>query len=352
MISIKGFKNNILVTLLTITIIFLIGIIDFKTGVELSFSLFYLIPIVLLSLYSGTSKNTIILVSFIAALCWFFSEFINRDFSVLFFPIWNAFVRLSIFLTIGLTIYYLKIKEYKLIKANTDLKKLNEEKNRMIGVAAHDLKNPIGAIYSLSHLMISDSNNIDEELVEELKIIETLSSNTLVVLGNLLSVSAIESGKIDLNTKTHNYVDFVKQQIVFNQILADKKKIKIFLTTEKETINLNFDNHYLSEVIDNLLSNAIKYSPNNSQVHVNISMNSSNEVLTEIIDNGKGIKEDEQKMLFNYFQRTTTLPTDGESSTGLGLAIAKKIVTLHQGKIGVESTINKGSNFYFSIPNK
>jgi signal transduction histidine kinase len=113
---------------------------------------------------------------------------------------------------------------------------------------------------------------------------------------------------------------------------------------------INFDNHYFSEAIDNFLSNAIKYSYNNSEIIVKISLPDDKHLLTEVIDKGKGIEEGEQQKLFNYFQKTSTRPTGGEISTGLGLAIAKKIITLHNGEIGVKSVLDQGSNFYFTLP--
>jgi len=352
MFSLKGIKNRFLILLFTLLLIILIGSMDFKTGVELSFSLFYIIPIAFYSLYQGTNRNEILIICFTAAASWFISEYFNKEYSSVFYPIWNTFVRLVIFITIGLTLLYLKIKDKKLYKANEDLQLLNDEKNTMIGIAAHDLKNPIGAIYSLSNLLNEGDKKqiIPSEISEGLQIIETLSSNTLEVLNNLLNVSAIESGKVELEINTNDYIAFVRQQIIFNQILANNKLINIKLETEITTIKINFDKRYLSEVIDNLLSNAIKYSFQKTENIVKISKTENNELLTEVIDEGKGIPLKEQEQLFNYFQKTSTVPTKGEQSTGLGLAIAKKIVKLHNGTIGVKSIANKGSNFYFTLP--
>ncbi|MFT7351415.1 MAG: signal transduction histidine kinase [Flavobacterium sp.] len=109
-----------------------------------------------------------------------------------------------------------------------------------------------------------------------------------------------------------------------------------------------FDENHLSEVTNNLLTNAIKFSDRNSNIKVKIVKNPAT-VLTEIIDNGKGIAEVEQSKLFNYFQKTSTLPTDGESSSCLGLAISKKIITQHGSTIGVKSELGKGSTFFFEF---
>ena len=268
----ENVKSRFFSLLITLVAIFLIGIVDFKTGVEFSFSFFYIIPIALLSIYGNTNKTLIIIISIVAAICWFVSEFYNREFSLIFYPIWNGLVRLFFFSLIGLLLFNLRIKEKKLSNINDELKRLNNEKNRMIGVAAHDLTNPISAINSFSHLLVGDSENSKEELVEGLEIIENLSSNTLAVLKNLLNVSTIESGKVELKIKKLNYIEFVTQQKKFNQILANNKKIKIALITELDAVDLFFDNNYLSQAIDNLLSNAIKYSTHHSDILIKVSI--------------------------------------------------------------------------------
>jgi len=167
-----------------------------------------------------------------------------------------------------------------------------------------------------------------------------------------LDVSKIESGKVELKLETQDYLSFIKKQISLNQILARHKNITILLSTDRDSIIADFDNHYLSEAIDNLLSNAIKYSYNNSEILVKISLPDDRKILTEVIDKGQGIPEAEQQNLFSYFHTTSTRPTGGETSTGLGLAIVKRIITLHKGAIEVKSVIGQGSNFYFTLPIK
>ena len=121
----------------------------------------------------------------------------------------------------------------------------------------------------------------------------------------------------------------------------------ILETSEKEIL-IHFDEHYLAEVLNNLLTNAIKFSQPKSKIIIRITITGLNKVKTEIIDEGIGIPKEEQIKLFNYFQTTSSQPTAGEKSTGLGLAIAKKIITEHEGTIGVESSSN-GSNFYYEL---
>ena len=351
MIVLGKIENRLTILAIALLIIALLGFLDYKTGEELSFSVFYLIPISLLSLYRGTKVTSILISTFFASIIWFLAEYYTREYSNIFFPIWNAFARLVMYSAIGLLLLYLKEKDKRVNLVNSNLKALNEEKNKFIGIAAHDLRSPISGIYSLSDLLINEyKNNVSPKVLELLNLIRTMSNNTIIVLQNLLDVSKIESGKVELKLMTQDYISFIKNQIFLNQILANHKKISISLQSRIDSIMINFDNHYFSEAIDNLLSNAIKYSYNNSEIIVKISLPDDKHLLTEVIDKGKGIAEGEQQKLFNYFQKTSTRPTGGEISTGLGLAIAKQIITLHNGEIGVKSVLDQGSNFYFTLP--
>lgn len=342
--------NRVTSTLFSIFLICLIGFLDISTGVEMAFSLFYLIPIVLLSIQERTEKIDVIFCAFMAAGSWCYSEYTAVTLSHYFFPIWNTSVRLSLFLITGLLLYNLKQKDKRISKVNKKLVELNAEKNKFIGIAAHDLANPIGMIQTFSDLLIDNcADNRIAEVSEGLKIIKTLSTDTMSVLKNLLNVSVIESGKVELKIQQHDYIDFIQKQVLYSTIIAKNKSIVIDFSTSIESIAIPFDTHYLGQVIGNLLSNAIKYSYSESVIKVIVTLE-NNFVTTKIVDQGKGIPEQEQLTLFSYFQKTSTQPTDGESSTGLGLAIAKQIVNLHQGTIGLQSKINKGSTFYFSIP--
>ncbi|MCG9792990.1 sensor histidine kinase [Flavobacterium algicola] len=316
----------------------------------MAFSLIYLLPIMLLSINYETKFVDILFCSTIAAASWSYSEYSSVPFTSLFFAVWNTGVRFITFFTIGTLIFKLKEKDKRIQITNKKLNELNLEKNKFIGIAAHDLANPIGAINSFSELLIeSCAENKIDEVREGLDIIKTLSANTMGVLKNLLNVSVIESGKIDLKLRKGDYIQFVKNQITYNQIVAKNKNIIIRFESNLTSSLLIFDEHYLSEVTSNLLSNAIKYSYAGTEIVVKVSQTAT-ALLTEIIDQGKGIPEKEQQQLFFYFQKSSTQPTQGESSTGLGLAIAKQIVILHQGSIGLKSTVGEGSNFYYSLP--
>lgn len=348
---IKITENKLVLYPLILFSIILIGLCDYYTGIQLSFSFFYVLPILVIAIKTKTKPIEIILVCLFAGIVWFESEFHSNTFTSMFFPIWNSMIRILFFTSISLLLNFLKKRELNISLMNEKLILLNNEKNKFIGIAAHDLANPIGTIYSFSELLLDNqTNKMDQEMEESVSFIRDLSHNTLGVLKNLLNVSVIESGKIELKIEKNNYIEFITKQIIFNQILASKKKINIHLETAQEVILLNFDKTFLSQVVNNLLTNAIKFSFAESDILIKITKDKNNHIYTEVIDQGKGIPEKEKQKLFNYFQKTSTQPTNGEHSTGLGLAIAKQIITLHKGTIGVTTKENEGSNFHYSLP--
>lgn len=342
--------SKVTLLIISLTFLLLVGIVDYYTGSEISFLLFYLIPVFFLSLHRNSNKRLIIINSIIGGVIWFLSEYYSRNYTNDLIPIWNALVRLFVFLLFGMLLRLLNERFLKLEVVNKQLQLLNIEKNKFIGIAAHDIKNPIGTISSFSDLLISDfSDKMDDEAVEMIGYIKELSSNSLHILKNVLDISKIESGIIEIKTNKQDYIQFIKKQIFYYQILAKKKDIKLIFESELEKFIFEFDENYLGEVISNLLTNAIKFSNKNAEIIIKVSSNRDKKLKTEIIDFGKGIPESEHYKLFNYFQKTTTQPTDGEQSTGLGLAISKKIITEHKGIIDFTSEVNKGSNFYYEL---
>jgi signal transduction histidine kinase len=331
----------------------LVGYFDLLTGYELSFSFFYLIPISFFAISNQSTKINILIAALYSALLWFAAEFFSRPYSSTFFPLWNAIVRFSIFSAIGLLIFSLKEKQKKLNIINSTLETLNSEKNKIIGIAAHDLRNPIWGIQAFSEILLTEKKEfLQANIAEDIKIINELSLNTSQILENLLDVHKIESGRVELKTKEVDYIEFIKKQIEFNKVLASNKNIHIIFETTDDNISGEYDIIHLTQAFDNLISNAIKYSHPNSKILVKVSCKKNQHILTEVIDEGEGISEEYQKKLFNYFQKADSKPTAGEKSTGLGLAIAKHMIKIHGGEIGFRSNKGKGSNFYFTLPIK
>lgn len=350
MISFASITNKFAVSLISFVIIILIGFLDWYTGYELTLSIFYLIPVSLLAFYKNTTIPQLVINSFLAALAWFIADiYTSHPYTSLFFPLWETFARLVIFLSISILIYYLKKEHLKLIDSNKKLQALNVEKNQLLGMAAHDLRNPIAVVVSISNLLLNNKDYTEEDVKRLIERINQAGNNTIKLLNDLLDVSRIEAGTVNLKIRKVEYISFIKNCLQENQYLADKKRIKLMFETDIDPLVVEFDLTYMEEVINNLVSNAIKYSFEKSEVNIKITSNES-ELLTEITDKGVGIPENEVNKLFTPFQKSSARPTSGESSTGLGLAIVKKIVTLHNGSVGITSVWNEGTTAYFHLP--
>lgn len=229
---------------------------------------------------------------------------------------------------------------------------LNEQKNRIIGIAAHDLRNPMGVVQSFSELLLDTLDDTEPEKQRELlEYIYESSKASIDLLNDLLDVSKIEAGKMDLHLKEQDYENFVKKIFELNKIFARKKNIALKLKIPKKLPLIEFDSGKIEQVLNNFISNAVKFSFPVSSIYVTVE--SDNDFITTTVrDEGQGIPENEHYKIFKEFQKTSVKTTGGERSTGLGLAITKKIVEHHNGEIGFLSEKGKGSSFFFRLPVK
>jgi len=238
----------------------------------------------------------------------------------------------------------------ELHKKNHELSELNKLKNFFLGMAAHDLRNPLGIIISYSEFLMDETEDtLSEDKREFLKIIMRSSQFMLELIDNLLDVTAIESGNIKLNFNRVNISEFVKCNVEKNIALASKKNIKVNYKDGAEGMWVTIDESKITQVLNNLISNAIKYSYPDSEIWIETS--SDNEFFVfKVRDVGKGIEEKNFEKIFKPFGKVSRSGTAGEKSIGLGLTIVKKIVKSHGGDIWFESEFGKGSSFYFNVP--
>jgi signal transduction histidine kinase len=238
----------------------------------------------------------------------------------------------------------------ELTKKNFQLSKLNEQKNQFLGMAAHDLRNPLSIILMYSDFLIEEAAEVlDDEQKEFLQIIHSSSDFMLKLIDDLLDVSKIESGKLELELESTDIIDFIEHNLALNRVIANKKQISIDFTHKKHTKPLlMIDRAKIDQVLNNLISNALKFSSPGSKVEVHM-VKSDDEIVVSVEDHGQGIPEDEVHKLFKPFSKTSIQGTAGEKSTGLGLSISKRIIDGHGGKIWVESKFGKGSTFSFSL---
>lgn len=233
---------------------------------------------------------------------------------------------------------------------NQRLKEINQEKNRYIGMVAHDLRNPIGVAAVYSDLLLDEYDSTPRE--DQLQYIGQINEScyfSLDLIREFLDASKIEAGIFDLRIERKDYIEFVKDVIHQNEHFARIKSQKIRLESSLENIEACFDTNKMQQVLNNLLSNAMKYSQPNTEINVSVSMDGKT-VVTHVTDQGLGIPKEEFSKIYQPFQTTSVKSTGNEKSFGLGLALVKKIVEAHVGKVWFESEVNKGSIFSFSFP--
>lgn len=226
------------------------------------------------------------------------------------------------------------------------LGELSAQKNFLMGMAAHDIRNPLGIINRIVKRALG-SNTSEERMTEYLGMILKSSENLLELLGDILEISKLEGKEIAIDIEELTIETLLCERIDILQPRALEKGITI-ATALTANVAVPIDANRISQVVDNLLSNALKFSTQGTTVTVSTEIQ-ENDLIVSVCDQGQGINDDEQPLLFEAFTQLSAKPTDGESTTGLGLAICKSIIQAHKGKIGYERT-QDGSCFYFALP--
>lgn len=233
---------------------------------------------------------------------------------------------------------------------NEKLIKLNQEKNEFLGIAAHDLKNPLLAIKGLANLIAHYGDSLPLEKIQRHSfMIETSADQMFALVSNLLDVNRIETGRIEVYRDCQDILPIIKQLEENYQPRLVQKSLKLNFNHSHSSYIAFVDNHLVKQILDNLLSNAIKYSPPQRNIFVHVSQY-DDKIQCIIADEGPGLNEEDQQKLFTKFTRLTPQPTGQEHSTGLGLFIVKKLVEILEGDIWCESVLNQGTQFFVTFP--
>ncbi|MEO5958550.1 MAG: hybrid sensor histidine kinase/response regulator [Opitutaceae bacterium] len=244
----------------------------------------------------------------------------------------------------------LLIKEQRQLAGQ--LRAANAAKNRFIGMAAHDMRNPLVSIRGFAEFLIDGT--VGELTTKQLalaSIVRATSQSMIDTLNELLDVATIASGELKLRLASHHLAGLIATSIALTKIEARKKRARIFFEPPATTPTLPLDGDKIRQVVDNLLSNAIKYSPPGSTITVVIDAPAGAATCSlSVLDQGPGIPESERHKLFKNFGQLSAQPTLNEKSTGLGLAICAKIVEAHGGTIVAENLPTGGSEFRVTLP--
>lgn len=273
----------------------------------------------------------------------------------------NLVVCLGITLLV-LTIVYLTVQQYQkqllfqnktvsqqadeLAVKNQRLEQVHREKDEFMKLVVHDLKTPLGGMIGLVHLIQNES---DPALILQYAAdIETVANEMTDLVQVLLDLKAVETSTIPALEKVALHQALEAGKVMWD-LLAERKRIRVRLKSPAAPISICANRKWVSTILNNLVSNAIKYSPDGTQVIIEVELEGSL-ACVRVTDQGPGILPEERDLLFRQFSRLSSRPTGGESSNGLGLYIVKTMVEKLGGAVGVDSEPGNGSRFWVEFP--
>lgn len=228
---------------------------------------------------------------------------------------------------------------------NVKLEEINRQKNELLGMAAHDLRNPVGAISTFSAALLHEGSG-NKEVINE---IQGLCQYMSDIIDKFLNYSSIESGKLPITKKLLNLAEILAETIELYKVPAGQDGIEINLDTPS-TVLIEIDAYRIQQVLGNLISNAIQHA--NNQINILVDSKTNDGFVTiRVCDDGAGISEEHKKKIFDIFYQVDSIHSGSPSGFGIGLAIVNKIVRAHGGQVTVASQKPRGSCFTLSLPN-
>jgi signal transduction histidine kinase len=230
-----------------------------------------------------------------------------------------------------------------------ELEEASRHKSQFLANMSHELRTPLNAILGYTELIVDQIyGEVPEKISEVLDRVQKSGRHLLGLINDVLDLSKIEAGQLTLGLSDYSFADVVHSVVSAVESLASEKQLQLTVDVAPELPLAQGDERRITQVLLNLVGNAIKFTEKGGvAVHV---ANSGREFVVSVADTGPGIAEADRQKIFEEFQQVDSSPTRTKGGTGLGLAIAKRIVELHGGRIWVESTVGKGSTFYFSVP--
>jgi signal transduction histidine kinase len=237
-----------------------------------------------------------------------------------------------------------------LFEANRQLRAATEAKSIFLAHMSHELRTPLNAVIGFSDLLLGGvAGKINNKQRQCLEDILSSGKHLLTLINEILDLSKVEAGKIDIRPESLRLADVVDDAVTTVKPMIDESKHELAISIAEDLPPVYGDRNRLKQILLNLLSNAIKFTPDGGK----ISLETSREddfCKVSMVDNGIGIRKEDQTCIFEPFTQLDTQPGERKQGTGLGLALTKQLVELLGGKIGVESEYGKGSQFSFTIP--
>ena len=267
----------------------------------------------------------------------------------------------------------------ELLLAYSRLQELNQQKNNFLAMVTHELRTPVTIMKGYHRILLDERlGKLQPQQQEVLLESEQSCTRLIRIINSLLDLSRIETGKLELLYQENDFVDNVKMIIEQNKEACKRKQLSLVLKLDKGIRRFRYDRDKVNQVLTHLLENSVKYTPPGGKVYVSVEPyfwkrrnaetvadhkgqekerrkpeeginHSSNAIMVQVTDTGIGISPEHQREIFDEFTQVSSNQMN-RSGLGLGLAISKRIVEAHGGKIWVDSQLNSGSKFIFLLP--
>ncbi len=243
--------------------------------------------------------------------------------------------------------------EEELRQAKEKAEEASRQKTEFLARVTHDLRTPLTGIIGFAELMYNDKvGPVPLSHKEYLGDILTSARHLLVLINDVLDLTKVESGKMEFNPETIDLEKMLDDTRTIFQAFIEKKNIHFEIKIDPSLKKIVIDPGRLKQVIYNYVSNAMKFAPENGHISVRLLAEKNNRFRLEVEDNGPGIRKEDFSRLFREFEQIDKKVAKLYPSSGLGLALAKRIVEAQGGEVGVTSTVGKGSVFYAVLPIK
>ncbi|OGS06954.1 MAG: hypothetical protein A2270_00775 [Elusimicrobia bacterium RIFOXYA12_FULL_51_18] len=322
-----------------------VAYLDHVTGTDISFSIFYLVPVLFTAWH--TDETFAIVASLIAATIWLIMDTVlgGKTYPHHLIPYWNALVRASFFLISGVLLVRLRM-------ALRDALTSSKLKAEMMSIVSHEFNNSLVSINLASTLLEEDDgDNISEHRRKLYGILTQTHRAMTRTVKTFLANARLDAGKFTLERKPIKLREIVKHSLDIIKPLGEEKGVEIITDFPDIPIPLEADPDALSLVMGNLIGNAIKYTPTGGHIIVAIKMEDypANMARVSIEDTGPGIDKNDLSAIFSGFYRTSQ-GKHAAKGFGLGLKVSRELIENHGSKLLVESTPGHGAKFYFTLP--
>ncbi|MDR3668747.1 MAG: ATP-binding protein [Ignavibacteriaceae bacterium] len=337
--------------LIILIIIFIIAYADYITPAEFSARIFYLIPL-FLAVWNESGISAGIYFSIICTIVYYYTELLQGNIhwhgaSL----VWEFLINGGYYVVFVITVEKIKNITLLLSRKNEELKKANDQKDKLFSIIAHDLRSPFQGFLGITQSLAENADSYTGEELSNLFVkMHQTADNLFSLLKNLLEWTQMQKGSMSFQPKEFSLTDLITENILALERRSEQKGIKLINNVPKN-VNAFGDEKMIGSVILNLISNAIKFTNREGKVTISLQNRADNNIIEiSVNDTGTGMPASTVENLFKVGEKVRSVGTDGELSTGLGLLLCKEFVEKHNGKIWAVSELNTGSTFSFTLP--